>query len=136
MIVQLTEDEHGNLIMPLPEDALQQMGWKVGDTLQWKDNENGSFTLSKKITQFVLVETVHSTKVQYVVEVPVGKTSWALDSVELREATQFTTRNLGFHIVSHNVIDASSVVDEFKKEMPHVQHSLTDADILEKVTYF
>ncbi len=41
------EDGSGDLVMPLPQDLLDSQGWKEGDTLDWKDNEDGSWTLSK-----------------------------------------------------------------------------------------
>ena len=41
------DDGSGDLVMPLPQDFLDQQGWKEGDTLDWKDNEDGSWTLSK-----------------------------------------------------------------------------------------
>ena len=45
--VEEAEDGSGDLVMPLPQDFLDQQGWKEGDTLDWKDNEDGSWTLSK-----------------------------------------------------------------------------------------
>jgi hypothetical protein len=46
--VTVEEDpETGDLVMPLPQDFLDQQGWVEGDTLDWKDNEDGSWTLSK-----------------------------------------------------------------------------------------
>jgi len=41
------DDGSGDLVMPLPQDFLDQQGWKEGDTLDWKDNEDGSWSLSK-----------------------------------------------------------------------------------------
>jgi hypothetical protein len=38
----------GDLIITFPEDLLAQAGWKAGDTLDWQDNKDGSFTLTKK----------------------------------------------------------------------------------------
>ena len=47
--ITLEEDpETQDLIMPLPPELLSQMGWNEGDTLHWTDNEDGSFSLSKK----------------------------------------------------------------------------------------
>ena len=47
--VTLAEDpETGELIMPLPTELLNQMGWDFGDTLIWNDQEDGTFTLKKK----------------------------------------------------------------------------------------
>lgn len=46
--ITLEEDsETDDLILPLPEDLLKQAGWKEGDTLEWIDNSNGSWTLQK-----------------------------------------------------------------------------------------
>jgi len=47
--VTLAEDpETGELVMPLPTELLNQMGWDFGDTLIWNDQEDGTFTLKKK----------------------------------------------------------------------------------------
>ena len=47
-IVTVEEDpETGELILPLPEDMLQLQGWVEGDTLEWIDNNDGSWTLQK-----------------------------------------------------------------------------------------
>ena len=49
--VTLEQDpQTGELIMPFPPDALAQVGWDFGDTLLWTDNNDGSWTLSKKET--------------------------------------------------------------------------------------
>lgn len=48
--VTLEEDpDTGDLVMPLPPDLLNQVGWDFGDTLIWCPNEDGSFVISKKI---------------------------------------------------------------------------------------
>ena len=49
-IVTLGEDpETGELIMPLPPDLLNQVGWDFGDTLIWNADTDGNLTLSKKL---------------------------------------------------------------------------------------
>ena len=46
--VTVEEDpETGELILPLPADMLTMQGWVDGDTLEWHDNEDGSWSLSK-----------------------------------------------------------------------------------------
>jgi hypothetical protein len=40
-------DNPGELIMPFPPDLLAQVGWDFGDVLEWKDLQNGSFSLTK-----------------------------------------------------------------------------------------
>jgi len=36
------------LVLPIPLELLKQLNWQVGDTLNWTDSGNGSFTLTKK----------------------------------------------------------------------------------------
>jgi hypothetical protein len=66
--------------------------------------------MSKK-TQLVLVETVSMFRMRYVVEVPVGtdnynndKSLWALDTVTMNEAQEFSQEHLDETIVSHRVV--------------------------------
>ena len=42
------DDGSGDLIMPLPPELLESAGWKEGDVLDWTDNKDGSWSLSKK----------------------------------------------------------------------------------------
>jgi len=41
------EDGSGDLVLPLPQDLLDLQGWREGDTLNWEEGNNGSWTLSK-----------------------------------------------------------------------------------------
>lgn len=38
----------GDAILQFPPDLLEQAGWKEGDTLEWKDRGDGSWSLEKK----------------------------------------------------------------------------------------
>jgi hypothetical protein len=48
-IVELEEDpETGDLVMPIPPEVLEDLGWKIGDTLTWNvDEETGEVSLTK-----------------------------------------------------------------------------------------
>lgn len=47
--IDLMEDpDTGDLMLPLPSDTLTTLGWVSGDTLNWKNNGDGSFTIYKK----------------------------------------------------------------------------------------
>jgi hypothetical protein len=49
----ITVQENGKdkeLYIQFPPDAINQVGWDAGDTIEWHDNEDGSFTLTKKET--------------------------------------------------------------------------------------
>lgn len=55
-------------------------------------------------TELVLVETVSMFRMRYVVEVPKDKSWWALDTVTMNEAKEFSQKHLDETIVSHRVI--------------------------------
>lgn len=115
-IITVEEDEHGNMVLPFTDQILNEVGWKEGDTLNWKDNGDGSFTLSKKEvdTEWVLVECVSQFRERYMVEVPKGKAEYALDTVTMNEAKEFSQEHLGETIVSYRVVtkeDALSMCD-------------------------
>lgn len=129
--VTLEEDpETGDLILPFPEDMLKEVGWKEGDTLDWGDNKDGTFSITKKeVTekQWVLVECVSQFRQRYMVEVPVGtdqygkdKSEWALDTVTMNEAKEFSQEHLGETIVSHRVISLADALVLCDKDNAYV----------------
>ena len=47
----ITVQENGKtkeLFVQFPPDAINQMGWSEGDTLEWLDNGDGSWTIQQK----------------------------------------------------------------------------------------
>ena len=122
--ISLEEDpETGDLILPLNDDILEQTGWKTGDSIDWIDNKDGSWTMKKIETQWVLVETVSMFRERYMVEVPVGvdmygkdKAEWALDTVTMEEAKEFSQQHLGQTIVSHRVVTKEEALALCDKE--------------------
>jgi hypothetical protein len=48
--VTLEEDDNGDLILPLNQDILNQMGWDIGDDLIWEELPSGSWSIKKKET--------------------------------------------------------------------------------------
>ena len=41
------EDDEGNLFITLPDELLEEAGWKEDDELEWTDRGDGSFELKK-----------------------------------------------------------------------------------------
>jgi hypothetical protein len=122
--INLEEDpETGDLILPLNDDILEKAGWKTGDSIDWTDNKDGSWTMKKIETQWVLVETVSMFRERYMVEVPIGvdmygkdKAEWALDTVTMEEAKEFSQQHLGQTIVSHRVVTKEEALALCDKE--------------------
>ena len=123
--VKLEEDENGDLVLPLSDELLKELDWKEGDNLNWKDNNDGSFTLTKKTeeieTEWVLVETISQFRLRYVVEVPKGKSEYALDTVTMDEAKEFSQKHLGETIVSSRVISEKDALDLFDEDNDYLK---------------
>lgn len=68
-----------------------------------------------KDTEWVLVEAVSMFRMRYMVEVPKGKSEYALDTVVMNEAVEFSQKHLDETIVSHRVVskkEALALSDE------------------------
>ncbi len=107
--------DDGEAYIELPDEVIEETGWKVGDDLEWSDNGDGSFTLTQSNKEWVLVECVSQFRQRYMVQVPKGKAEWALDTVVCEEAKEFSQQHLGETIVSHRVVgydEALKICDE------------------------
>jgi len=119
--LDVKENENGDAIIEFPEDVMAQAGWNEGDNIQWTDNKDGSWTLTKiepvadTEKEWVLVECISTFRHRYMVQVPQGKAEWALDTVTMNEAKEFSQKHLGETIVSHRVVtegEALAMCDE------------------------
>jgi len=41
------KEQDGYQYIELPDSLLKKMGWKIGDTIDWQDNKDGSWSLLK-----------------------------------------------------------------------------------------
>jgi hypothetical protein len=90
---------------------LEGSNLSVGDAVEWVDNQDGSFTLQKKETEWVLVEAISQYRMRYMVQVPKGKSEWALDTVVCNEAKEFSQEHLGETIFSHRVMNLDKALE-------------------------
>ena len=103
--VTLIEDpETKDLIMPFPEGMCDELGWEIGASLNWTQLPNGTLSLTKIDTDWVLVDCVSTYRMRYMVQVPKGKSEWALDTVTMEEAKEFSQEHIGEQIISHRVV--------------------------------
>lgn len=116
-IVTLEEDENGDLILPLSDEILEGTNIRIGDTVEWIDNKDGSWTIQKKQEEmtWVMVEAIQSFRMRYMVQVPATNPEWALDTVTCEEAKEFSQEALPEVITSHRVMteeEALALCDE------------------------
>ena len=67
-------------------------------------------------SEWVLVECVSTFRQRYMVEVPVGQELWALDTVTMNEAKEFSQEHLGEQIVSHRVVTETEALALCRKD--------------------
>jgi bifunctional DNA-binding transcriptional regulator/antitoxin component of YhaV-PrlF toxin-antitoxin module len=118
VIVQEDPDTK-ELVLPLSDEILAELGWKIGDTLEWLDKKDGAWMIKKKYnpeTEFVLVDCVSTFRQRYMVEVPKGKSEWALDTVILNGAKEFSQEHIGEQIISHRVVNKDEIIELCDKD--------------------
>jgi hypothetical protein len=95
MIATIEPDENGDLCLVFPEETINEVGWVPGDTINWIDNADGSWTLRKveDEKEYVLVEYINTTRVRYVVERPVGDDT-PLENLDIH-FKEFSQKSLG-----------------------------------------
>lgn len=49
-VLDVQEDENGDAVIQFPDDLMAKVGWQEGDTVNWQDLGNGSWSLSKSDT--------------------------------------------------------------------------------------
>jgi bifunctional DNA-binding transcriptional regulator/antitoxin component of YhaV-PrlF toxin-antitoxin module len=127
--IPVQEDKNGDAFIEFPPELIEQVGWKEGDRLKWTEQKDGSFVLEKKDTEMVLVETVSMFRIRYMVEVPKGKAEWALDTVTLNEAQEFSQVHLDETIVSHRVVSNEEALQLCDKDNEYAQSWPADKKI-------
>jgi hypothetical protein len=45
--IPVQQHKDGYLYIEFPEKLMKKMGWKTGDTIDWHDNKDGTFSLLK-----------------------------------------------------------------------------------------
>ena len=109
------DDKTDDTYIELPDALMKEAGWNLGDDIEWIDNKDGSWTMRKlektEEKEWVLVECVSQFRERYMVEVPKGKAEWALDTVTLHEAKEFSQEHLGEVIVSHRVVSLKEALE-------------------------
>ena len=108
--LDVKEAPDGDKYIEFNDEILAETGWKEGDFIEWIDQGDGSFKMVKQETELVMVECVSMFRMRYVVEVPKGKSEWALDTVTCNEAKEFSQEHIGEDIVSHRVVSKEEAI--------------------------
>lgn len=82
-----------------------------------------------KETEWVLVECVSTFKIKYMVEVPKDKSEWALDTVVLQEAKEFSQEHIDESIFSHRVLSKKEALALCDKDNDYTKSWTKDKKI-------
>jgi uncharacterized membrane protein (UPF0127 family) len=52
-IANVKKDENGEYILEFDPTLIEELGWQIGDTLEWRPENDGSWSISKKETELV-----------------------------------------------------------------------------------
>ena len=47
-LVEVKNLPNGDQFIEIPDDMIESVGWKEGDEIEWKDNKNGTYDLTKR----------------------------------------------------------------------------------------
>jgi hypothetical protein len=104
-ICEVEQAPDGEYFIQLTDEMLEASGFKIGDVFDWKDNKDGSYTLTKKEQKvWVMVDAIQTFRMRYLVEAPVDHPEYALDTVTMNEAKEFSQESLPEQIVSHRIV--------------------------------
>jgi bifunctional DNA-binding transcriptional regulator/antitoxin component of YhaV-PrlF toxin-antitoxin module len=125
---QVLEDPNDpeGAMLQFPDEVIAELGWKEGDTLNWDVQEDGSIVISRP-TAWVMVDCVSTFRTRYMVETPADHPEYALDTVTMEEAKEFSQEHLGEQIVSHRVVTKEEALAQcdsdnaYTKEWPEEQ---------------
>lgn len=55
--VSVEHDSNGDMILPFPDEMIDELNWEVGDILVWSQNDDGSVSITKAIRDGSVVVT-------------------------------------------------------------------------------
>jgi hypothetical protein len=67
-------------------------------------------------TEIVLVDCISTFHMRYAVEVPVGKSEYALDTIVCGEAKEFSQKHIDENVVTHRVISEQELIHLYKED--------------------
>jgi hypothetical protein len=110
------ENENGELYVELNDEILEGSGFKIGDTLNWKDLKDGSYSLTKAEGDLYLVEGISMFHMKFVVRAK--EAEHAMDEVVMDDGTlkEFSQNHVDFNILGARKITEEDYLQMFNKD--------------------
>jgi bifunctional DNA-binding transcriptional regulator/antitoxin component of YhaV-PrlF toxin-antitoxin module len=106
----VTVDQDG--VINLPQEVLESLDLKTHDYVEFvSDNDKSQIVVKKLPVKRVLVETVSTFRMRYVVELQQHEPDeYALDTVVMGDAVEFSQKYLDETVVTHREVSADEVL--------------------------
>jgi len=121
-----TDEDTGEFYINLPDEVLDKAGLKVGDTIKWVDNNDGSWSLIKMEDKqkYFVVDVLSSFRCSYVVKAKCLE--HALDEVTCRESDhtfkEFSQKHIGASIIDGYEVSRQEVLDLNKVDNSYLKN--------------
>lgn len=126
------ENENGELYIELNDEILEGSGFKIGDTLDWKDLKDGSYSLTKAEGDLYLVDSISVFYIRHVVRAK--NAEHAMDEVVMDDGNlrEFSQKHIDCNIIDARKIDSEEYLRMFNKDNAYLS-SWTDEEKLKFV---
>ena len=110
------ENENGELYIELNDEILEGSGFKIGDTLDWKDLKDGSYSLTKAEGDLYLVDSISVFHIRHVVRAK--NAEHAMDEVVMDDGNlrEFSQKHIDCNIIDSRKIDSEEYLRMFNKD--------------------
>lgn len=107
------DEDTGEFYINLPDEVLDKAGIKVGDSIKWVDNKNGSWSIIKMEQQnYFMIDVLSSFRCRYVVKAK--SLEHAYDEVVFREGDsefkEFSQKHLGVSIIDGREVSKEDIL--------------------------
>lgn len=110
------ENQDGEMYIELNDEILEGSGLEIGDTLNWKDNGDGSYSLTKAEGDLYVVDSISLFRIRHVVRAK--NAEHAMDEVvcDTGNLKEFSQKHVDCNIVDTRKITTAEFLDLFDKD--------------------
>jgi hypothetical protein len=131
------DEDTGECYLRLPEEVLTKSGFKVGDSIKWVDNDDGSWSIVKmeETLNYYVVDVLSSFRNRFVVKAK--SLQDAHYEVALRENdsefTEFSQKHLGTNIIDGFEVSHNDLIKMNKQDNDYLS-SWSDEQVIRYLT--
>ncbi len=115
-ILPVKQNDSGELYIELNDEILEGSGFQIGDTLDWKDNHDGSFSLTRVDKDIYMVEAISIFHLKFAVRAKSAE--HAMDEVVCDDGTlkEFSQKHVDVNIINTRKVTMDQYLEEFDKD--------------------